>query len=73
MQHLGSPTQEIVPNILLTIDGAAKALAVSKKTIVRLTLSGQIPRVMVGTSVRYRPVDLQAWVDSRVQFQKGTN
>lgn len=48
--------------LLLTERDAAKALAVSPRKLWDLRMSGEIPCVRVGRSVRYDPADLQAWI-----------
>jgi excisionase family DNA binding protein len=55
--------------LLLTAQEAAKALAVSPRTLWSLTKNGAIPCVRIGRSVRYMLADLQAWAES----QKGRN
>ena len=51
--------------LLLTVPEAAKALAISPRTLWSLTQSGAIPCVRIGRSVRYDPADLKAWIESR--------
>ena len=51
--------------LLLTAAEAAKALAISPRTLWSLTDSGKIPCVRIGRSVRYDPVDLRAWINSQ--------
>lgn len=48
--------------LLLTEREAAKALAVSPRKLWGLRTAGEIPCVRFGRSVRYDPVDLQAWI-----------
>jgi excisionase family DNA binding protein len=50
---------------LLTALEAAKALAVSPRTLWSLTNGGAIPCVRIGRAVRYAPGDLKAWVESQ--------
>ena len=46
---------------------AAKALGLSTRTLERLRLTGSGPRfAKLGRRVLYRPVDLEAWVASRL-------
>jgi excisionase family DNA binding protein len=51
--------------LLLTALQAAKALAISPRTLWSLTDSGEIPCVRIGRAVRYDPVDLRAWIERR--------
>lgn len=48
---------------LLTEQAAARLLAVSPRTMFSLGKSGQVSRVMVGSSVRYDLVDLWEYVE----------
>ncbi len=52
-------------NLLLTSPEAAKALAISARTLWTLTKRGEIPSVKIGRAVRYDPADLRAWIDAR--------
>lgn len=51
--------------LLLTTKQAAKALAISERTLWELTRRGEIRRIKIGASVRYDPRDLQAWIDAK--------
>jgi excisionase family DNA binding protein len=51
--------------LLLTAQQAAKALAISPRTLWSLTDSGEIPSVRIGRAVRYDPVDLRTWIEAR--------
>lgn len=52
--------------LLLNEQQAAKALTVSVATMRRWRLLRQGPKYLkIGASVRYRPADLEAWLDSR--------
>ena len=56
----------MVPTLLLTAADAAKALAISPRTLWTLTDNGEIPVVHVTPrSIRYDPRDLLAWIDRR--------
>ena len=55
------PTNEPEP-LLLDARDAAKALAISPRTLWSLTNSGEIPCVRIRRSVRYDPADLRAWI-----------
>jgi excisionase family DNA binding protein len=50
---------------LLTSAEAAKALGVCLRTLWTLADGGQIPRVRVGSCVRYNPDDLRQWIDAQ--------
>jgi len=52
---------------LLTQVEAARLLQLSERTLERLRVSGAGPRfVKAGRSVRYREIDLEAWIAGRV-------
>ena len=51
--------------LLLTVAEAAKALAISPRTLWTLTKRGDIQSVKIGRAVRYDPRDLHAWIDAR--------
>ena len=53
------------PAILMTPRQAAKALAISERTLWELTRRGAIPRLKIGASVRYDVKDLQAFIDKK--------
>ena len=55
------------PALLLTPKQASDALQISPRKLWSLTNSGQIPHVRIGRSIRYRPEDLQDFVDRQVQ------
>ena len=44
---------------------AARALAISARTLWSLTAAGEIPCLKIGRLVRYDPADLVAWIASR--------
>ncbi|NNJ26414.1 helix-turn-helix transcriptional regulator [Alienimonas chondri] len=56
---------DLVPSrVLLTPDEAARALALSARTLRRRTDAGDIPgAVKIGRSIRYRLADLHAFVN----------
>ena len=54
-----------VEPLLWSAPESAKALAISAKTLWRMTKDGQIPSVRIGRAVRYSPKDIAAWVDSQ--------
>jgi excisionase family DNA binding protein len=49
-------------SLALTPREAAKALAISPRTLWTRTANGEIPHVKIGRSVRYRPDALAAWL-----------
>jgi excisionase family DNA binding protein len=51
--------------MLLTALNAAKALAISPRTLWELTHRGEIPCIKIGRAVRYDPADLRAWINAR--------
>jgi excisionase family DNA binding protein len=58
--------------LLLTAPEAAKALAISPRTLWSLTQRGDIPCVRIGRSVRYDLEDLRAWIASRKEALQTT-
>ena len=53
------------PRLLIGAREAAKALAISERTLWELTNSGDVPHVRIGRRVLYDPDDLRAWIDPR--------
>ncbi len=51
--------------LLVTEVEAAKALAISPKTLWRLRKSGEIPAVLIGRAVRYSTTALVDWIERR--------
>ena len=49
--------------LLLTTREAAKQLKISERTLYALTSTGKIPRVQVGSCVRYSPQSIQKWIE----------
>ena len=49
--------------LLLTPEEAAKTLRISKSYLYELKSRNRIPYVKVGANLRFRPEDLQAFVD----------
>jgi excisionase family DNA binding protein len=61
-----------VVRVLLTTKEAAAALAVSDRTLWSLTAPrGPIASVRIGTAVRYRPADLEAWAAAQASVPAG--
>ena len=56
--------------LLLTLEQAAEALAISPRKLWDMTASGEIPHVRLGRCVRYPIDDLQHWIDEQ---KKGGN
>jgi excisionase family DNA binding protein len=50
---------------LLTVAQAAELLAVSKPTIYRLVRNHGLPVVRITSDMRFRPEDIDAWLESR--------
>lgn len=50
---------------LLTVAQAAELLAVSRPTIYRLVRNQGLPVVRITADIRFRPDDIEAWLDSR--------
>jgi excisionase family DNA binding protein len=55
----------MVPD-LLTVEKAAQVMAVSPSYVYKLVRSKQLPAVKIGTSVRLRPSDLEAFIASKL-------
>lgn len=54
--------KSVTPCLLLTPRQAAKALAISEKSLYTYTKNGLIPCVRIGHAKRYALADLQAWI-----------
>jgi len=50
---------------LLSIDDVAGLLNVSRKTVYRLTSSGELPASRVGERLRFRPREIDEYLDRR--------
>jgi excisionase family DNA binding protein len=61
--------ESMTPTLLLTTEEAAARLRVSVETLAtwRCTRRQHIPFVKVGSLVRYKPRDIAAYLDSRLQ------
>lgn len=55
-----------IPLLLLTQEQAAAALNISERKFWDIVRDGGIPRVRVGRCLRFRPSDLQKWIDAQV-------
>ena len=51
-------------NNLLTVPEACRYLSISRATLYRLMDAGNIRRVRIGGAVRFRPDDLDAFIDA---------
>ena len=51
--------------LLVRARDAAKALALSERTLWTLAQRGEIPRVLAGRAVLYDPADLRAWIEKK--------
>ena len=56
--------------LLLTVDEAAEALAVSRSTIYRLLKSGDLVATRIGTAVRIPEQALRRFVDARTRVAR---
>jgi excisionase family DNA binding protein len=59
-----------VTNILLTPDEAAKILRISKRSLYEFTRARTetpIPVVRIGSQLRFRSIDIDAWVEARAK------
>jgi hypothetical protein len=51
------------PHLLLAVRDAARALAISERTLWSITAPrGSLPCIKIGRSVRYAIEDLQSWI-----------
>jgi excisionase family DNA binding protein len=50
---------------LLTVRDLAHHLGISKWTVYRFVRSGELPAVRVGESIRFRPEDVDAYLETR--------
>jgi predicted DNA-binding transcriptional regulator AlpA len=53
--------------LLISERDAAKALGLCAKSLYLLRRRGELPYVLVGSRVLYRPADLENWIAQRVQ------
>jgi len=65
LQHDTKATES--PALLLTSHEVAKALAISERTLWGLSAKGELPRVLIGRSVRYRFVDLAQYCERQAR------
>jgi excisionase family DNA binding protein len=48
---------------LLTVNEVARVLAISRDSVYRLVRSGALPSVRVGERLRFRPEQIEAYLD----------
>ena len=56
--------------LLLTVDEAAEALALSRSTIYRLLKSGDLVATRIGTATRIPESSLRRFVDARIRVAR---
>ncbi len=56
---------------MLDIEAAATCLGVSVSTVRRLVRSGDLPAFRVGRQLRFRPEDIDAYIESKRIFPRG--
>ena len=66
----GDPTGE-VPR-LLSREDLAQAWGTSTRTIDRLVASGELSAVRIGRSVRFRPADIEPWLEQQAKRSRGS-
>ncbi len=59
------------PPLAVTAAEAARLLRVSARTLYNLVKRGELPRVMIGSAVRYSPADLAAFIDRNREGNRG--
>ena len=52
---------------LLSVDGVAKALQLSVRTVRRMIASGELPVIRFGRAVRVRQLDLDAFIGRQMR------
>ena len=66
--HGGSGLQDGRQN-LMTAGEVAEALGVSSQTVRRLDRRGELPRVQIGRSTRYRPEDVACLIQQKLSIR----
>jgi excisionase family DNA binding protein len=64
-RNVAAPT-DTTPPLLLRVDEAARRLAISRATAYRLIRHGNIPTIHIGASVRIPTVQLERWVEAKL-------
>jgi excisionase family DNA binding protein len=62
-----------IPPLLLTARQTAKLLNISERSLATYTKSHLIPVVRIGSSVRYSPDELRAWIGDHTERQSGNS
>jgi excisionase family DNA binding protein len=73
MRHLATEVyagERLTP--VLTINEAARVLAVERSTIYRLLAAGELQTVRVGKRQRFRPEDLDAYLERSRETKAGS-
>jgi excisionase family DNA binding protein len=60
-----------VTDRLLTAREVAERLGFSPETVLRWTRAGDLPALRLGRSLRYRPADVDAWLELRSTADPG--
>jgi excisionase family DNA binding protein len=68
--HAGGLISSGSVKLLLTMREAAKALALSERTLWQLAKDGEIPRVEHGRLVRFDVADLRRWIEQNKRKKK---
>ena len=50
-----------------TTEEAAKFLKIHPRTVTRMALLGEVPAFRIGSHWRFRPSDLDSWMQSKVE------
>jgi excisionase family DNA binding protein len=56
-----------MPNDILTVKEVADYLKVNERTIYRLATSGELPAFRVGSSWRFRLIEIDKWISTQSQ------
>lgn len=72
LQNEKTEQAPVTPQLLLRPDEAAKALAISPRSLWTRMDCGEIPCIRIGRSVRYDPADLRAWIEARKERRQAT-
>jgi excisionase family DNA binding protein len=58
---------------LLKADEVAELLAIAASTVYQLAREGKLPCIKVQSSVRFRPADIQAWLEENATARERSN